>query len=75
MAVNLDIVPLKEDGPLCGMYVIIQFIIIIMCLMYIYNRCGRCFAKYTCPKCNIRYCTVNCYKEQVRDCGGVARET
>lgn len=27
--------------------------------------CGIChkqFAKYTCPKCNIRYCSITCYK-------------
>ncbi|KNF00706.1 hypothetical protein PSTG_06120 [Puccinia striiformis f. sp. tritici PST-78] len=26
--------------------------------------CQINFAKYTCPNCNLRYCTVNCFKSQ-----------
>ncbi|POW01250.1 hypothetical protein PSHT_12635 [Puccinia striiformis] len=28
--------------------------------------CQINFAKYTCPNCNLRYCTVNCFKSQVK---------
>ncbi|CAG8438772.1 8727_t:CDS:2 [Ambispora leptoticha] len=26
--------------------------------------CKRQFSKYTCPRCNIRYCSLNCYKNE-----------
>ena len=33
-----------------------------------YNRsCSKQTAKYTCPKCNLRYCSLECYKNEVGD--------
>ena len=32
-------------------------------------RCRRQFAKYTCPTCNIPYCSLTCFRSQV---GGLA---
>lgn len=30
--------------------------------MYIYSRCSERTQKYNCPRCNIAYCSVACYK-------------
>ena len=30
------------------------------------NRCRRQFAKYTCPTCNVPYCSLTCFGSQVR---------
>lgn len=28
--------------------------------------CARQYAKYTCPRCNVRYCSLDCYKARPR---------
>ena len=32
------------------------------CLLY--YRCENSLAKYACPKCNIQYCSVDCYRSE-----------
>ncbi len=32
------------------------------------TRCDRDYTKYTCPKCNIRYCSITCYKKHSDNC-------
>lgn len=35
-------------------------------MWYLY-RCLTQFANYTCPRCNIQYCSLTCYRSQVRE--------
>lgn len=31
-------------------------------------RCLLQFSKYTCPRCNVQYCSLDCYKSEVGGC-------
>ena len=40
-------------------------LITIIIIFFLICSCHKQFAKYTCPKCNIRYCSITCYKAKV----------
>ncbi|KAG8382545.1 hypothetical protein BUALT_Bualt05G0088500 [Buddleja alternifolia] len=37
-------------------------------LILIFCRCEKQFSHYTCPRCNIRYCSLHCYKSHSVRC-------
>ena len=33
-----------------------------------WRRCARQYARYTCPRCNVAYCSLACYKQHSDSC-------
>ena len=33
----------------------------------VWRRCRRVESKYTCPRCNVTYCSLDCFRDEVRD--------
>ena len=44
---------------------LVRFFITMIQASSIWSSCLTQFARYTCPRCNIRYCSVVCYKSKV----------
>ena len=55
--------PHEKRGRLSKMYSVLTFLY--LCVLICSSSCLTQFAKYTCPRCNVRYCSLLCYKSEV----------
>ncbi|KAG8995786.1 hypothetical protein FRB93_001068 [Tulasnella sp. JGI-2019a] len=51
-----------DDRPACGMCAVSSALD--SSRLTYYHRCKRSFSKYTCPKCNVPYCSLICYRSE-----------